>query len=80
MSEKSIGLSELTDSPTEAQIASVCFSFRHDFGLLPPSERDLMMSEARRWWKVITDEITNPSYMSKDPETIKRFLVGEEPS
>lgn len=31
------------------QIASACYTYRHDFGLLPEAERHLLMAEARRW-------------------------------
>lgn len=31
------------------QIASACYTYRHDFGLLPEVERHLLMAEARRW-------------------------------
>ena len=34
---------------SEAQIASVCLSYRHDFGLLPPVERKRIMFTAREW-------------------------------
>jgi len=34
---------------TDEQIASVCLSMRHDFGLMSQKERELMMSEARSW-------------------------------
>lgn len=35
--------------PTDAQTASACVSFRHDFGLLTPEERRVVMFEAREW-------------------------------
>jgi hypothetical protein len=33
----------------EEQIASVCLSMRHDFGLMSQEEREKMMFEARSW-------------------------------
>lgn len=80
MSEKRIELSALNKPPTDAQIYSVCFSFRHDFGLLTQNERELMIFEARKWWKAITEEISNPSYLSKDPERIKQLIIVKEDS
>lgn len=35
--------------PTPGQIGSACLSYRHDFGLLPPAEKDKVMSQAK-WW------------------------------
>lgn len=35
--------------PTEAQVASACLSYRHDFGLLDGLERTLVMQQARDW-------------------------------
>lgn len=35
--------------PTDAQTASACMSYRHDFGLLPPEERRMTMFKAREW-------------------------------
>jgi hypothetical protein len=40
--------------PTDAQVASACLSYRHDFGLLPDDERARVMFQAREWlhaWK-----------------------------
>lgn len=34
---------------TEEQIVNACYTYRHDFGLLPKLERHLLMAEARRW-------------------------------
>jgi NTP pyrophosphatase (non-canonical NTP hydrolase) len=35
--------------PSEGQTASACISYRHDFGLLSPEERRMVMFEAREW-------------------------------
>lgn len=34
---------------TDDQIVSACYTYRHDFGLLPEVEMHLLMAEARRW-------------------------------
>ena len=34
---------------TNEQIMSACYTYRHDFGLLPHIEQQLLMAEARRW-------------------------------
>ena len=34
---------------SDGQLASVCLSYRHDFGLLDKYERDCIVNEARRW-------------------------------
>lgn len=41
---------------SEAQIASVCLSYRHDFGLLPPYERKQLMFTAREWERAFAKE------------------------
>lgn len=41
------GLREL--KPTDEQVASVCLSYRHDFGLLDPVEQQRLMMQARAW-------------------------------
>lgn len=35
--------------PTAAQTASACMSYRHDFGLLEPEERQMTMFKAKEW-------------------------------
>lgn len=35
--------------PTEAQITSACYSYRHDFGSLPPEEQARLRSQAKYW-------------------------------
>lgn len=34
---------------SDAEVASICLSRRHDFGLLSPVERAAMVAEARAW-------------------------------
>jgi hypothetical protein len=41
---------------TDEQIASVCLSMRHDFGLMSREEREKMMFEARAWEHAIRKE------------------------
>jgi hypothetical protein len=35
--------------PTPQQISSACLSFRHDFGLLSPEEKNRVRFEATEW-------------------------------
>ncbi len=35
--------------PTDKQVVSACYSYRHDFGLMQDEERHRLMFEARRW-------------------------------
>lgn len=46
------------DAPTftDAQIASACMSYRHDFGLLEPDERTKIMFTAREWERAFAKE------------------------
>ena len=38
-------------TPTLEQIKSACLSYRHDYGLLPESERIKLHFEAREWFR-----------------------------
>lgn len=48
--------------PSNQQIASACFAYRHDFGLMEEEEMNALQTEARRWWRAITKEIEQPSH------------------
>jgi len=41
---------------TEAQIESACLSYRHDFGLLPEEEKDLIRCQCKWWFIAIRKE------------------------
>ncbi|WP_454912891.1 hypothetical protein [Variovorax gossypii] len=41
---------------TDAEIASICLSRRHDFGLLPDFARLALMAEARSWEQAFAKE------------------------
>lgn len=41
---------------SETEIASICLSRRHDFGLLPEFARVAMMAEAREWEQAFATE------------------------
>ncbi len=41
---------------TDAQLASACVSYRHDFGLLSEEERKRIMFQAREWERAINKE------------------------
>ena len=43
---------------TDEQIASVCLSYRHDFGLLPDEDKRRLMFEAREWERAFAKEHT----------------------
>lgn len=40
---------KMTIMPTEAQVASACMSYRHDFGLMDAAQRQSLMFVAREW-------------------------------
>ena len=44
-----VGVRPLVWEPTDAQVASACMSYRHDFGLMGAEERKLQMFKAREW-------------------------------
>jgi hypothetical protein len=46
-------------TPTDAQTASACLSYRHDFGLLPAEERHRIMFTAREWLRAWQKEMRN---------------------
>lgn len=45
---------------TDEQIASVCLSYRHDFGLLEDGDRHRLMFTAREWERAMSHEIRAP--------------------
>ena len=45
--------------PTESQIASVCLSYRHDFGLLSEHQRELIMFEGLEWLRAWRREFSS---------------------
>ena len=49
------------EEPTSKQVASACFAYRHDFGLLDEDERAKTASECRAWWLSIAKELNSPS-------------------
>lgn len=45
--------------PTDAETASACMYWRHDFGLLSESDRIQLVREARQWllaWKKVIED------------------------
>lgn len=57
--------------PTEAQIASACLSYRHDYGLLPPDLRTRTRFEALEWLRAWQKE----GFGSDRDEVIERCAV-----
>ena len=47
--------------PTPQQLASICYSFRHDFGLLSKPDRDHLLFEAQQWYRAVVKELNEPS-------------------
>lgn len=43
--------------PTDAQVASACMSYRHDFGLLGAEDRQQVMRQARFWLEAWQKEL-----------------------
>lgn len=43
---------------TDAQLASACLSYRHDFGLLSKQEQETMVFQAREWEQALEKEHT----------------------
>lgn len=52
---------KVTETPTEKQLVSACFSYRHDFGLMIKEEAQALLREASHWWGAIAKEVNNPS-------------------
>lgn len=51
----------MDEQPTMKQVVSVCYSYRHDFGLLPLEEQNRISAEAMAWWRAIAKEVNQPS-------------------
>lgn len=47
--------------PTEAQTASACMSYRHDFGLMGEDQRKQLMWEAKEWLRAWQKELEAPT-------------------
>lgn len=50
--------------PTPQQVYSACLSYRHDFGLLDPVQRDTLMIEAQMWLKAWRKEFNVSATLS----------------
>ena len=48
-------------SLTEAQLASACLSYRHDFGLLDADARSKLMFQAKEWARALGYEVAQPA-------------------
>ena len=56
----------LERDPTEAETASACMYWRHDFGLLIEADRMQLMWEAREWqraWRKVNEDSSNNPIM-----------------
>jgi hypothetical protein len=53
--------------PTFAQIESACYSYRHDFGLLPKEEQDRVRASARYWLEAWLKEIPSTPVLRQPP-------------
>ena len=42
-------------------VNNVCLSYRHDFGMLPEGEKDLLRWEAKRWYKAWSEALWDAS-------------------
>lgn len=51
----------MNEKPTEQQVASACFSLRHDFGLLPDDVQAQYKQACKEWWLAIAKEVNTPS-------------------
>lgn len=52
-------------TPTQEQTASACLSYRHDFGLLPASDREALMRTAQSWleaWLKVLPATPQPAH------------------
>ena len=58
--------------PTEEQVTSACYSFRHDFGLLPPLERAEIRATAKEWLRAWMHELPKTPMLRviKAPEQV----------
>jgi hypothetical protein len=53
--------------PTVAEIESACYSYRHDFGLLPKDEQDRVRASARYWLEAWLKEIPSTPVLRQPP-------------
>lgn len=54
----------LERDPTEAETASACMYWRHDFGLMNEVDRAHLMWQAREWlhaWRKVNEDSSNTS-------------------
>lgn len=54
-------ITRMDELPTEKQLLSACYSYRHDFGLLTQEEQNRISTEALAWWRAIAKEVNQPS-------------------
>lgn len=61
--------------PTDAQVASACMSYRHDFGLMDVEQRERLMFTAREWLHAWQKEI---AALDPQPVTLADALAVPE--
>lgn len=70
----------IPETPTDQQLASVCLSYRHDYGLMGSIERSTLRSLAIDWWRCIARELNEPSQHSMVKAVAARDKASEQPS
>ncbi len=45
-------------------VDNVCLSYRHDFGILPEEEKEILRQDARRWYKAWSEALWDAKYKS----------------
>ena len=43
--------------PTDSEIHSACMSYRHDYGIMEPTEQKTLFQEAKLWYEAWRKEI-----------------------
>lgn len=69
-----VGVRPLVWEPTDAQAASACLSYRHDFGLMKADERQKLMFTAREWLRAWQKESAALDLISPADAAVKRVV------
>lgn len=66
----------MNETPSDKQLVSACYYYRHDFGLLSEKEQRALMDKCRSWWMAIAKEVTSPSKHPMVTATTKSLVNG----
>ena len=70
----------LPEEPTQRQLISACFAYRHDYGMLDEESKKRLQDEGRAWWRSVAKETNAPSHHPMVlAETVTQSEASKQP-